>query len=78
MGAAVVAGGAAGVVADRGGLGGRVGGWPVDPHGLPHPQPYPEPNVNVSEYFKKQCCTVTIYSCVYGSILLYLLRWALS
>ena len=24
------------------------------------------------------CCTVTIYSCVYSSILLYLLRWALS
>ena len=56
MGAAVVAGGAAVVVAvrSRGGLGGRVGGWPVDPHGDPHPQPDPEPNVNVSEYFKKQ------------------------
>ena len=40
----------------RGGLGGRVGGWPVDADGYPHPQPdpEPEPNVHVSESFKKQ------------------------
>ena len=50
--AGVVAGGAAVVVAEEeglGGLGGRVGGGPVeaDPH--PHPDPQPHPNLQVSE-----------------------------
>ena len=51
--AAVVA-----VGAGRGGLGGRLvrGGGRVDAYPDAHPQPQadPDPNVNLSEYFKKQ------------------------